>query len=1141
MKALGLSVTALTFALVVGCSGGMQSASDAVLTGSGDVLGLTTMQLNGETTTLTPMALQSGQGVEFVPGGFSVVDDAQSSNRYLNATFYIRNKTNTPLVNLTLYALHRAGKGIGGSAIRNVFNQGGQSITNPSIIHELRPAHAMNSDWSVNSQGADFQAIASNEALALQNLLRPGTGNGNIGSNDVVLEYGYVGRSIDGTKRSIAVQPAGCNIAAAPTTPNSCYTGKVSLGIRVPKTGAVSEPYRFVMDFVLKTDDEVGRNTRITQSREETLAAAIARAQAFTDRTATTEIANIGAAQTVNTAGFVGNTIANLKTATMTGINYLPEREMWSDRFTWPNKTVPAADSTVDIPLDKKVLLDVSPPTLSGLSISGDLAFADKDLTLSSRYIMVHGKLGVGSSLQPFTKRAILEFTGFDQNHSVMGMGTKGLLVMGGVVEMFGEPNRTPWTRLAAHAAKGATTITVLNANNWRVGDQIAIASTDYNTLQAERFTIQAITGNTITLSAALKYNHFGQTQTFGGKTLESRAEVALLSRNITVRGEEMSSTSGFGAHIMLMSGAKGRFQGIELMRVGQKRILGRYPIHYHMLGDGGDGSFIKDTTVWNSFNRCYTIHGTNKLVLQNNVGYDALGHCYFLEDGAESNNVLEGNLGFLTREPEAADQLLASDNDPATFWITHPQNTFRNNVAGGSQGTGFWYALPEHPTGASTTTSVWNRRIPLGVFEDNLAHSNSRTGLNVDNGPKPSGVTESTFYNPRQDPNPPAQSWNETSPSVPAVWKGFQAYRNRTRGVWLRGHDLHIDGAMLADHAIGATFASVNTSISNSVMVGETDNLGTPENWEKKGENNRTLPFPWNPGMDDPNGGYKFPIRGYEFYDGLVSAKNVTFVNFQSKQVGGDYTRPASALSYLRLNEFSIDANNFAEGLQFINANRVYQETPINDLANSANNKDGNNAAIFFDKDGSITGTANRYVTSNNPFLTTGNCTFNSSWNAHVCNEKYTSFNFSRTEGDETIAPVLMTRNDDTSKQVALVSHDDSFSTVDNVHASLILGKTYTLAAQNTPNQSRLRINERQPGDWVIIKMPWSQANAYIYRDWWVHNNNRLAAATNQADFDASTGNKYLLSGGVLSMKMQVQANRDYSALDVCKNDLCK
>jgi hypothetical protein len=147
---------------------------------------------------------------------------------------------------------------------------------------------------------------------------------------------------------------------------------------------------------------------------------------------------------------------------------------------------------------------------------------------------------------------------------------------------------------------------------------------------------------------------------------------------------------------------------------MGQKNVLRRYPIHFHMLGDAPD-SYVKSSVVHYAFNRCLVVHGTNRLAIGGNVCHYHIGHGYFLEDGAETGNVFEGNLGLRTREPEDGERLLPSDDSPATFWITNPNNVFRNNAAAGSDGVGFWYALPEHPMGLSKSETVWPRRTPLG------------------------------------------------------------------------------------------------------------------------------------------------------------------------------------------------------------------------------------------------------------------------------------------------------------------------------------------------------------------------------------------------------------------------------------------
>ena len=49
-------------------------------------------------------------------------------------------------------------------------------------------------------------------------------------------------------------------------------------------------------------------------------------------------------------------------------------------------------------------------------------------------------------------------------------------------------------------------------------------------------------------------------------------------------------------------------------------------------------------------FSRFVTVHATNGSRVTDNVGYDAVGHGYFLEDGNEMRNTIEGNLGLVIR-----------------------------------------------------------------------------------------------------------------------------------------------------------------------------------------------------------------------------------------------------------------------------------------------------------------------------------------------------------------------------------------------------------------------------------------------------------------------------------------------------------
>src|SRR5215472_5862692 len=60
-------------------------------------------------------------------------------------------------------------------------------------------------------------------------------------------------------------------------------------------------------------------------------------------------------------------------------------------------------------------------------------------------------------------------------------------------------PSPTP-RRLTKTAAAGSNTIEVLNPGDWKKGEQIVVASTDFDPHQAEERTIASVSGKVITL-----------------------------------------------------------------------------------------------------------------------------------------------------------------------------------------------------------------------------------------------------------------------------------------------------------------------------------------------------------------------------------------------------------------------------------------------------------------------------------------------------------------------------------------------------------------------------------------------------------------------------------------------------------------
>src|SRR5580704_4629843 len=99
----------------------------------------------------------------------------------------------------------------------------------------------------------------------------------------------------------------------------------------------------------------------------------------------------------------------------------------WSDPATWPNRKVPVAGDKVTIDAGKEVVLDVK------------LSFANnKDVELTTEWIMLHGELEIGTEKAPHTRKATITFTNNVKDEDISGVGgttdraDRGILLMGG-------------------------------------------------------------------------------------------------------------------------------------------------------------------------------------------------------------------------------------------------------------------------------------------------------------------------------------------------------------------------------------------------------------------------------------------------------------------------------------------------------------------------------------------------------------------------------------------------------------------------------------------------------------------------------------------------------------------------------------
>ena len=692
----------------------------------------------------------------------------------------------------------------------------------------------------------------------------------------------------------------------------------------------------------------------------------------------------------------------------------------WSDPATWPNGKVPIAGDKVTIGRDKDVILDVSPPALGGLSIDGKLTFSnDADLELTTEWIMLHGELAIGSEVAPHTRNATITLTNTVPNEDVMaGMGDRGIMISGGTLNLHGDRTHT-WTKLSNTAKAGSTSIEVLDASGWRVGDEIVLASTDFGPRQAERRTIAAISGNKLTLDKKLDYMHFGKI-TFG---VDERGEVGLLTRNIKIQASADAEQTYLGGHIMAMPSSKMFVSGVELNRMGQHMTLARYPIHWHLVGDA-KGQYIKNASIHDTYNRCVTVHGTNDLRVENNVTYNIVGHCFFLEDGIEHGNEFVRNLaiqikchptkpcvpvnlaanGEISGNRQAIrqssfsgkDTLLPSDNTVTAYWITNPDNSFIDNVAAGSDETGFWFSLPMHPQGQFAGTeiskTIWPRRTPLRAFRGNVSHSNF-DGFMIDR-----HINEDNTFGTASIPLLPLADPNDLESKVlESHFENLTSYKNRNGGLWGRGDMYVYSNAKFADNAIGMTQAAgdigslpFSARLVDSLVVGETENIGNPRTPEEIAYG-RSLPKPSIP---------DFPIRGYEYYDYRDDVVNTTFVNFRDNKV-----RKTGALSFLLFTSAGLSTGSTISGAKFVNAKPVY--FPKYDTRFDNDNRGGNQyrTLSFRDLDGSVTGIPDSHVMlhdgENDSVVTDNTCKIEPTWNASVCKGDIGRLNLSDSRGE--------------------------------------------------------------------------------------------------------------------------------------------
>lgn len=532
----------------------------------------------------------------------------------------------------------------------------------------------------------------------------------------------------------------------------------------------------------------------------------------------------------------------------------------WNTAAAWGG-AVPAPGADVTIAAGQCVTLTGSPPEVGGLTVQGRLQFAEADIELRAKWIMLdHGELHIGSAGQPFQHRATLTLTDTDASANLGGMGTRGLLVMDGNLELHGVAPSVIWTKINQHAPANTTQLSLEQPVDWHLGDEVIVGPTNfYGQSETELHQVAALAGQSLSLQNPLATGRWGLLQyaTPTGMSLsnanlltppaaptplvlDERAEVANLTRNIVIQAPDDSlwQTAGFGAHLMIMGqNSHAHIDGVEFRRVGQLGILGRYPYHSHnrsyvagaAVGDV-TGDYLRNSSIHQSANRCITIHGTNGLTVQNNICYDIKGHGIFFEDAVERRNLVEGNLIMHVRNPPLPPEQALKLHELADYpgmnsgssglWVSNPDNTVRNNIAADAQGFGLWMAFPQKPVGLNKTVPLIPRTMRFGNFDDNTTHSNRHEGTMFDEAETDDrGNLQMLFYFSTTADGLDVIDWPKDLHHF--SFKGLKTWKNGLSGLWNRINFADYSEFVSADNH-GRYFAGggAGGDISRSLVV---------------------------------------------------------------------------------------------------------------------------------------------------------------------------------------------------------------------------------------------------------------------------------------------------------------------------------
>ena len=662
----------------------------------------------------------------------------------------------------------------------------------------------------------------------------------------------------------------------------------------------------------------------------------------------------------------------------------------WSNASAWEELgySMPQEGDTVFIPPGAWMVMDIDPPPLRMLFVESMAALEiddTADRVLDVEIMLVRGgKFVVGYPDAPFQHNFELLLSGnhFTQDQPLpdVNLGAKALGIFG-FADIHGMPVNTSWTKLAATAAAGDTTIELSEEVTWAAGSEIVISTTSYELFETETKVIASVSGSTVTLTEALEYEHLSTVATLSdGRTFPMQGEVGLLTRNVKITGKNYTDQEEerFGGRVLVGSFEQldveytgwARFSNVEFKTGGQDgwydNFDPRYALAFLDTGDSIDAndkpnkeqSYVKSCAFNFGYNTAIGIFGSNNIPVEDNVIFRFINNGILDESvGTRINNNLVTRGESIKR---LFDQAKNFDFYSCINILRGTETILSNNVVAGCAEGGF--ATIGNPSDANYTQS------------GNEAHGTQHGAHMFTEGiMRPSSGT--------------------------TTFRDFFAWKNYNYGIYAKSENsLEVSNVVLIDNGVGFLPYGIGPSadshqieekymsFTDSLIVGTSDVYDCSITYSK--------PDIFKSGMDS---GRRWKGRGQWIngrryhHTGIVwpifqSAYGKLKLNWQSALVGAAGTNPALRgilqLSNVTFANFGENCNgddivfrtNWAEDdVNWpINATDIkYIDTPTKHVAyvdeprigkiNPADctdfDCDGMKKAIIFDNDGSVAG----------------------------------------------------------------------------------------------------------------------------------------------------------------------------------------